>query len=304
MERIVIVGAGAMGCLFAARLARTGKAVTVVDVNRERLGVIARDGIVLHDAAGEHRVAVGACTAAELTGRADLVMLFTKAMHSAAAIASIAHIVDADCCALTLQNGLGNAEALAGVFARNRILLGVTDWPADFTPPNGVANHGVGHVWLGADDPAGADLARCATDVLDAAGLNAQFDAEVHAAIWEKAAFNGALNALATILGKPVGALDCAEGRRIAEAVIDETIAAAAHRGVQMNRERLMAKTDFALLNHKGHMPSMLQDRLAGRPTEIDAINGQIVQAAQLAGTAAPVTAVLADLVRMTTRQD
>ena len=131
------------------------------------------------------------------------------------------------------------------------------------------------------------------------AGLNAQFDPCVHAAIWEKAAFNGALNALSTILGKPVGALDCTQGRRIAEAVIDETIAAAAHRGVDMNRERLLAKTDFALTHHKGHMPSMLQDRLAGRPTEIDAINGQIVKAAKDAGIDAPVTSTLADLVRM-----
>lgn len=302
MERIVIVGAGAMGCLFASKLALVGKSVTVVDVDRDRLGTIAQEGIVLRDDSGERRAAVRASTAAELSGPVDLVLLFTKAMHSAAAIHSIAHVIDDACCALTLQNGLGNAEALAEVFPADSILLGVTDWPADFTPPNVVENHGVGHVWLGANAPTGMARAREAVALLDTAGLNAKFDPEVHAAIWEKAAFNGALNALSTILCQPVGALDCAEGRRIASAVIDETIAAAAQRGVRMDRERLLAKTDFALTHHKGHMPSMLQDRLAGRPTEIDAINGQIVKAAQEAGIDAPVTAALADLVRMISR--
>lgn len=302
MERIVIIGAGAMGCLFAAKLALAGKDVTVVDVDKERVGAIARDGIIFKDDSGERQVRVSACTADTVTGPADLILLFTKAIHSAAAIRSVAHIVDDTCCALTLQNGLGNAEAIAELFPTERILLGVTDWPADFTPPNRVVNHGVGQVWLGANDPVGIPKAMAAVSYLIAAGLNAQFDSEVHAAIWEKAAFNGALNALSTILCQPVGALDCPEGRRIAEAVIDETIRVAATRGVIMNRQRVMAKTDFALLHHRGHLPSMLQDRMAGRPTEIEAINGQIVAAAVSAGIATPVTATLAELVRMITR--
>lgn len=298
MNRVVVVGAGAMGCLFAARLARAGSQVTVVDVDRERLRIIADEGIHLHDETGSHLVKVTACTADE-TDTADLVLLFTKAMHSRSAIASVAHLADGSCCALTLQNGLGNAEAIAEVFSPANVLAGVTDWPADFAPPNGVAAHGTGHVWLGAFDPAGVAAAQASVDLLNAAAMGAQHDGQVLAAIWEKAAFNAALNALATILNLPVGGLDTPEGRSIATAVIDETIAVAATKGIAMNRERLLAKTDFALANHKAHKPSMLQDRLAGRLTEIDAINGQIVEAAQAAGLTAPVTSTLAALVRM-----
>jgi 2-dehydropantoate 2-reductase len=287
-----------MGCLFAARLARAGSQVTVVDVDRERLRIIADEGIHLHDETGSHVVKVKACTADE-TDAADLVLLFTKAMHSRSAIASVAHLADGSCCALTLQNGLGNAEAIAEVFSPANVLAGVTDWPADFAQPNGVAAHGTGHVWLGAFDPAGTAAAQTAVDLLNAAAMGAQHDEQVLAAIWEKAAFNAALNALATILNLPVGGLDTPEGRSIATAVIDETIAVAATKGIAMNRERLLAKTDFALANHKAHKPSMLQDRLAGRLTEIDAINGQIVKAAQAAGLTAPVTSTLAALVRM-----
>lgn len=298
MQKVVVIGAGAMGCLFAARLRLAGSDVTIVDVDRERLAKISQNGIRLHDENGDHAVPVTACTAGEVTS-ADLVLLFTKAMHSRSAIASVAHLADGHCCALTLQNGLGNAEAIAEVFTPSRTLLGVTDWPADLSPPNAVAAHGSGHVWLGAFGEESSALADAAVAALNAAAMQAQHDRHVLAAIWEKAAFNAALNALATILNLPVGGLDTPEGRAIATAVIDEAIAIAATRGIAMERDRLLAKTDFALANHKAHKPSMLQDRLAGRPTEIDAINGQIVLAARAAGLSAPVTETLAALVRM-----
>ncbi|WP_343071050.1 ketopantoate reductase family protein [Novosphingobium jiangmenense] len=298
IERVVVVGAGAMGCLFAARLAHAGSMVTVVDVDQARLDHISAEGIRLHDEFGERTIRVAASTA-QAAPSADLVLLFTKAVHSRSAIASVAHLADGNACALTLQNGLGNAEALAEVFAPEKVLLGVTDWPADLAPPNGVSAHGTGHVWLGALNPASAPAANAVVELLDAARMSAQHDTQVLEAIWEKAAFNAALNALSTILNTPVGGLDTPDGRRIATAVIDETIAVALTRNIAMNRERLLAKMDFALANHKAHKPSMLQDRLAGRATEIEAINGQIVLAAREAGIAAPVTETLAALVRM-----
>lgn len=298
MERVVVLGAGAMGCLFAARLARAGRTVTMVDIDADRLGQIAERGVELNDERGKDVIAVGTALAADAP-HADLLLLFTKAMHSRAAIQSVAHLADGHCSALTLQNGLGNAEAISEVFRPDRTLVGVTDWPADLSPPNAVAAHGTGHVWLGSLVPNGEESALEAMACLNAAAMEAQHDPFVLAAIWEKAAFNAALNALATILGSPVGGLDCPEGRRIATAVIEETIAVARAQGIRMDRDRLFAKTDFALTNHRAHKPSMLQDRQAGRATEIEAINGEIVAAARRAGLAAPVTETLAELVRM-----
>lgn len=299
MAEVVIVGAGAMGCLFAARLALGGQAVTVVDVDAGRLEQIAREGICLHDDAGRHVVPVGAALAAEVTGPVDLLILMTKGMHSAAAIHSVAHLDDGRCPVLTLQNGLGNVEAIAGVFAAERILWGVTDFPADLQGANAVASHGSGHIWLGGTNDAAHRHADAVAAILDAGGLNAAVDPDVRVAVWEKVAFNAALNALSTITGLPVGGLDCAEGRRIAIEVLDETIATAAALDIAIDRNRLLAKVDFALANHRTHKPSMLQDRLAGRPTEIESINGAIERMAAAAGTAVPATRLLADLVRM-----
>ena len=212
MERIVIVGAGAMGCLFAARLALAGKAVTVVDVDPARLALIAREGIALHDDFGEHVARVEAKSAGEVTGHVDLLMLFTKGMHSAAAARSVAHLAQTECAVLTLQNGIGNVEAISEVFPPARILWGVTDFPADLAGPNLVASHGAGHIFLGSY-PDGADArAVKVARLFEASRLHAEVDPHVKIAVWEKVAFNAALNALCTVSGLPVGGLDHPSG--------------------------------------------------------------------------------------------
>jgi len=299
LSKIVIVGAGAMGCFLAARLAAGGLEVTVVDVDQARLDVIGRDGITLHDDSGTITAKVKASLAAEVQGPVDLVLLMTKGMFSAAAIRSVAHLAAHNPLVLTLQNGLGNVEAIAEVFHTDHILWGVTDFPADLEGPALVASHGAGHVWLGGANDRAHAHADAVAEALNRAALNAAIDPEVRVSVWEKVAFNAALNPLSTITGLPVGGLDCPEGRRIATAVAEETIATATALGVPIDPARVLTKIDFALANHRTHKPSMLQDRLAGRRTEIESINGAIVRMAEQVGVAVPKTRLLADLVRM-----
>ncbi len=299
MEKVVIVGAGAMGCLFAARLAEAGVAVTLVDVDAPRLARLDGEGIVLSDDAGTRTVPVRAALSGDVRGPVDLVILFTKGMHSAAAIRSVAHLAEGQALALTLQNGIGNAEIIAEVFAPDRVLMGVTDLPADLVGTNRVESHGQGHIWLGGLTQAAHADASAVAALLNCGGLNAEADRDVRIAVWEKVAFNAALNALATVTGLTVGGMDQPPGRRIAAALVGEVVETAAAQGIVLDRERIAAKIAFALANHRGHKASMLQDRLAGRPTEIESINGAIVRAAERHGVRTPVTETLADIVRL-----
>jgi 2-dehydropantoate 2-reductase len=302
MKQIVIVGAGAMGCLFAARLAEAGADVTLVDVDRERIDLLNAAGIGVDDNKGCRRVHVPVCQAADVAPDADLVILFVKAIHSRAAIASVAHLAANGCFALTLQNGLGNAELLAEIFGADRTLLGVTDQPADLHGPTDVGAPGEGRIWLGNLAGNLGQGAQAACALLNLGGFEARAVADAQAAVWEKAAFNAALNATAMITGATVGRLDTPEGRRIAAAVVDEVVEVAQACGIAIDPTAIAAKIDFALANHRDHKASMLQDRLAGRPTEIDAINGAIVHKGRTLGIDAPVNATLADLVRLIAR--
>jgi 2-dehydropantoate 2-reductase len=177
--------------------------------------------------------------------------------------------------------------------------MGVTDIPADLHAATKVASHGHGTVRIGhyvAQDPA---LAGPIADLLQRARFDASVDADARIGLWEKVAFNAALNAMATITGLRVGEMDKPAGRRIAAAVTEEVVATAAAKGIGLDPGRIAAKIDFALRHHREHQASMLQDRLAGRRTEIEAINGQVVREAAALGVPAPVVATLADLVRL-----
>ena len=81
--------------------------------------------------------------------------------------------------------------------------------------------------------------------------------------------------------------------------MIDEIVTVAAAMGVAIDRQRLDRKVDFALANHRTHNPSMLQDRIAGRATEIESINGAIIAAADQHAIPAPALRLLTDLVRL-----
>lgn len=299
MQKIAIVGAGAMGCYFAARLGEAGLTVTLVDIEPARLDMLTREGIRISDDRGERVVGTQAMRAQDVDSDVDLVMLFTKGMHSAAAARSIAHLANGQCYALTLQNGIGNAEILAEIFTPARVLLGVTDIPADLDGPNSVASHGQGHIRLGSMASESLPVVEHVVRMFARSAMIAEADPMIETAIWEKVAFNAALNALATASGACVGEMDHPAGHRIIAAVIAEVTATARAAGVQVDGHRIREKVDFALSHHRSHKASMLQDMLAGRPTEIESINGAIIRIAEKAGIATPVTSTLADIVRL-----
>ncbi len=299
LSRFTIVGAGAMGCLFAARLAEAGAAVTLVDVDAKRLALLARDGITLHDDHAERTVRIGTALAGDAVGPADVIMLFTKGMHSRDAIASVAHLAGQRPLAVTLQNGLGNAELLAGTFGNDRVIMGVTDFPSDLQGPTTVSSHGQGHIAIGGFAAGLADECTALAERFNTSGLATHVAQDIRVAVWEKVAFNAALNSIATVTGMTNGGMDRAGGKDLICAIANEVVDTAQKLGIAADRDRVHSRLDFALSNHRDHKPSMLQDRLAGRRTEIESINGAVVRIAREAGLAVPHTAALAHLVRM-----
>lgn len=298
IRRVVVVGAGAMGCFFAARLAESGCDVRLVDVDDARLQTINTSGVTINDDQGTSTVHVSASRASQVSGPTDLIILFTKGAHTGAAIASVSHLVGSTTLALTLQNGVGNAEAIAAIVPAERILMGITDIPCDLVGANSVSSHGHGHIALGAfcnDDHANG-IAVAA--LLANAALDVTHDPAIQIQVWEKIAFNAAMNAFCTITTLPVGGLDNEPGRRVIGAIIAEVIAVAQASGIAVDPALISAKIDNALASHVDHKPSMLQDRLAGRQTEIETINGAVVRAGEALGVGVTANRIFADVVR------
>jgi 2-dehydropantoate 2-reductase len=302
---ITIVGAGAMGSYFGGLLAESGRSVTLVDINPAHLGAIQKDGLLLETDTGKRHIRqLRACRPQEASVAPDLLIVFTKTLHTTAALEGVKHLIADFTQVLSLQNGLGNVEKIAAFVPMERVWVGVTTWPADLVGSGHVHSHGQGGVRLMSADGKSRGFLDELVAALTQAGLSAQADAAVWSAIWEKVAFNAALNSICAVSKCTVGQLGASTGgRALVHALVDEVLSVAKAHGIPVNADGVHGTVNHAMDHHLQHKPSMLQDVLAGRRTEIDAINGAVVKLATERGIAVPSTQALDTLVRLVEAQ-
>jgi 2-dehydropantoate 2-reductase len=298
--RVVVVGAGAMGSLYGGQLKESGQDVVLVDIWAQHVETINNVGLRIEKDQAVRLIPVPACFASEITEKPDLIILFTKTFHSEEAIKSILQAVKDETLVLTLQNGLGNVELLQQYFAADKVILGSTNFPSDLVGPGHIKTHGAGETRIMALGSCDAQRLETIRIALDRAGFQCSIVKDIFPLIWEKVAFNAAMNSLTSITKLTVGRLgSTAEGRDLAYQVAGEVLSVAEKKGLVVNRERVRNMLDDAFVDHYEHMPSMLQDMLAGKKTEIEAINGAVLREAAAAGVAVPATEVLYKIIKL-----
>lgn len=298
--KINILGAGAMGSLFGGLLADARHDVTLLDVSNAQIDAIREHGLLIATDAGERRVRLPIQRPEEAVGEPDWLIVFTKTLHTVAALEGSRHLIGPSTRLLSLQNGLGNADKLAAFADSSRVAIGMTTVPADLSAPGEVHSHGQGTIRLVMSDGHYDESLHTLAGALDAAGLPCSVDPATPSAIWEKVAFNTALNSLCAVTRRSVGALGMDPGgRRLAHAVAGEVLTVARAEGHDVSDERTSSTIDYALDHHLQHKPSMLQDLLSGRETEIDTLNGAVVRVATKHGLMVPRTEMLCVLVKM-----
>lgn len=304
--KIVIIGAGAMGGLFAARLAAAGEDVSVVDVWAEHVETIRTQGLILETGEGEVRTKPVAVTRVEdlTTGAADLVIVFVKSGMTAAAARSAQTILGPAGRVLTLQNGLGNAEIIAEVFGADRVLAGTTAQGATLIGPGRIRHGGRGDTHIGRLTGPVDDFCREAAMILSRAGIPAIAEDAVQSLIWGKLVINVGINALTALLRFTNGQLnDHAETRELVKLAVAEAAQVAAASDVRLPYDNAVEKVLAVAAATATNRSSMLQDILRGRATEIDAINGALVREGVRLGVPTPVNATLTLLIKALEKQ-
>lgn len=300
LMRIAVIGAGAMGSLFAARLAEQGHAISLIEVSAALIDAIRIHGLRTTGLFGAQAYKIPVGPADSYRESFDLLIVFTKGMHTMAAIDAAKHLINEQTWALTVQNGIGNVEAIETVIPRSRITMGITNWPSTLVEAGLINVPGSGEIKVWAADKNASDNVHAICAALTEAGLNCALDPAVEVAIWEKLAFNAALNSLAAVSGLTVGEMgDRDESRSIIFAIVEETVAVATAKGLQVNSSRIRYSVEHAFANHRQHMPSMLQDRLAGRPMEVSSIAGAVSDAGRALAVPTPVTSAFASLLTL-----
>jgi 2-dehydropantoate 2-reductase len=298
--KIAVVGAGAMGSVYAGLLASAGNEVWAVDLWQEHVDAIRAGGLRVEGASGDRIVPVQATTDAAEVGEAELVILATKAMDVEAAAEAARPLVGADTLVLSIQNGLGGPDIAAGVLGDDRVAVGVAGgFGASIVAPGHAHHHGFELVRLGERRGPVTPRIEAAAEVWREAGFAVRTFDDVQRLVWEKLVCNVAFSGTCTVLRRTISeVLGDADAWSVAAACASEAFAVGRAAGVAFDFDDPVAYVRDFGSKIPDAKPSMLLDFEAGRRLEIDFINGAIPRAGREVGIAAPVNETVTALVR------
>jgi 2-dehydropantoate 2-reductase len=294
--------------VFGALLRRAGHAVTLLG-RAVHTDAVAADGARVGGLWGEH-VATDfelATDATQLRGQFEAVLVTVKSYDTRTVGAAVVPFLSKDGVLISLQNGLGNVETLIAAAGPQRVLAGRVIFGAETVAPGRVqvtvyADPVLIGVWRRDANSHLESLARLWAERFAAAGIPSAYSEDIEAALWGKVLYNAALNPLGALLGVHYGALgEDANTRAIMDAVIEEAFGVAVAEKVALPwasaADYRAVFYDRLLPSTFHHRSSMLQDLERGRPTEIDAINGEVWKRGVAHGIVTPANELLTRLV-------
>jgi 2-dehydropantoate 2-reductase len=300
MKIAVLGGGGAMGGLFGGYLARAGEDVVLVDVSHAAVDAIERHGLTIEEKDGSRAaIRIKASSRPNDVGPVDLIVNFVKCYHTEAAIASASPMLGRDTAILTLQNGWGNADRIAAVAGKSRVMVGLTYHSGTLLAPGRIKHSGIGMTHVGELDGSKSKRLETAVDAFRKAGIEAASSSRIVDEIWKKLALNVCTLPTSALLHFAAHELIQHEGTMaLMQGLLAEVVTVAKAQGIHLDQaERWQAITSL-LKQAIGARASMLQDVEAGRQTEIDVVNGAIVEGGRRNSTPTPLNDAMVWMVK------
>jgi 2-dehydropantoate 2-reductase len=279
---IAIVGAGVLGSIFGGLFLEKGFNVTLIEVLKERVRLIDKEGLWLQWPDGKRTHSkISITSKVDEVGAKDVVMIAVKGYHTRSAIESAMPMIRDDTIVLSVQNGLGNLEAIAETVGPERVVGGITahsGMPVSMNEVRYVGGLGPLLV-IGPYDNVIRPGFKNMVKQFQAAGLDVHTTDDINSVIWKKLIANVSTNVVAALTGLTGGiAVKHEPSVKIIEALSKELSQVARAKGIDF--PELDDPLDFSLkafASTKDNRVSMLQDVEAGRPTEIGNLNEVIV---------------------------
>jgi 2-dehydropantoate 2-reductase len=293
-QPILIVGSGALGCLFAARLSAAGHPVGMLGTWPQGVAALQERGVTLVGSdGGRQSFPVQASADPRDFFGSKQALVLVKAWQTQRAAGQLFEALAVDGLALTLQNGLGNREQLAARLGAERVATGVITTGATLLGPGVVRWAGEGQITLG-NHPGLGSLPLA----LKGAGFAVETVEDVNSVAWSKLVINAAINPLTALLGVPNGdLLRRPTARALSAALATEVATVAARKEIALTFADPVAAAESVGQGTAANLSSMLQDVRRGAPTEIDAICGEVVRTGRACGVPTPLNEVMWQLV-------
>ncbi len=296
--KITIIGSGAMGCLFGGLLTEAGAEVRLLDVWPEHVQALKERGLVISRDNEERVIRVQAFVDPAQIGRTDLALIFVKHSQTGQAAQTAVRLVGDSGFVLTLQNGMGNAEIIAGIVGQRRVICGTTAQGAMLLGPGRIQHSGAGTTAIGMWDGRRQPIVEAVAEILSGAQISTSGQDDIRPVLWNKLFANVGINAVTALTNIRNGQLlELAETRALAADAVAEAMAVA--RALQVPVADDALENVFAIARATAsNRSSMGQDVDGHRATEIAAINGYIVDRAEELGIEVPVNQTLCRLIR------
>ena len=292
MNKIAVMGAGAIGCYYGGMLARAGRDVTLIG-RPTHVEAIRRAGLRFETKAFDERVRVHASSEPQAVHGAELILFCVKSQDTESAGRALAPHVALEAAIVSMQNGVDNAERLAAVLGRE-VIPAVVYVAVEMAGPGHVRHHGRSELAIGR-----AAVSEAIAAAFVAAGVPVEISENVIGVLWAKLVVNCAYNALSAITQLPYGRL--VEGacipavmRDVAEECLDVARAARIEIPGDMHKA-----TERIAQTMPGQFSSTAQDLARGKKTEIDHLNGVVVRKGEALGVPTPANRMLVALVKL-----
>jgi 2-dehydropantoate 2-reductase len=299
---IVIVGAGAIGSLFGALLAKKN---TVVLVGRApHITAIQHNGLNITGKTHLHVKLSAVESVKDASISANLIILTVKSYDTETAIKHIVPLIHEKTVVVSLQNGLDNIEKMEHVFDKDRILAGVTTHGAIFSHPGVIQHTGMGKTILGAIDGSQSKQLKNIVHLFNEAGIEAQASDDIIKEIWAKAIINSSINPLTAFFNCKNGyLLENPLLEKSVEIICKESTCVAQAEGVPLTAHDMIQRTKEVIKNTAKNYSSMLQSIQQGKKTEIDSINGKLITIGKQHRIDTSLNKILVELVKSLTNE-
>jgi len=300
-QKIYVLGAGAVGCFFGGMLARAGLDVTLI-ARPERARAINESGLELDCKTFHEVVHIKASSDIALLAGADLILLSVKSPDTESVIRSISTILPSHSVILSLQNGVANVP-MAKNLIPNAVYPAVVYVAAGMNGPRTMKHHGRGELLLGSIDAMTDRDSKILTvigQLFDGAGIPCAITQDIKKQMWLKFLVNCSYNAISAIGHISYGEMVSVQAvRDLIDQITKEFLMIASMEGVNISQHEAKEANELIAVTMATQFSSTAQDLARGKKTEIEFLNGYIVELAKLHGIDAPANLSVYAMVKM-----
>ncbi len=294
---IIVFGAGAIGSFFGGVLSKTNKVILVG--RKDHVDEINAHGLTITGKTKLNRKIHSVEKVEDVRISPDILFLTVKSFDTLEAISQAKKIISPKTTVLTIQNGLNNIDQIKKVIPEKQIIAGVTTHGVQFVKPGVICHKGKGSTIIGELNNKKTKRIDLISSLIQKSGIPVEISLDIIVDIWKKALINASINPLTAIF-------QCQNGylsknpilRNLIEKICIESVAVANKKGFYLSVETILKHTWKVIEQTEQNRSSMLQSILQGKPTEIDQINGIIVELGTKYGCNVPLNLLMTKIIK------